>query len=81
LIFTQDLPEIGIRDYEWVEVWRLAGGWVGPLRYNAHEVSEVAWISPQELTSRMSAAPEEFTPWFLDEVRTSHLLLLGERGP
>ncbi|KAF5829200.1 NUDIX hydrolase domain-like protein [Dunaliella salina] len=64
-----DIPETGIKDYEFVETYSFEG-YNGPVMYNSEEVSEVAWISIPELARRMKDKPDDFTPWFLCEART-----------
>ncbi len=67
----QDLPHIGIHDYELVETWRL-DSWSHEtcgLRYNMNEVSEVRWIDIRELRPWMEREPQSFTPWFVDEAK------------
>lgn len=36
----------------------------GPFHVNPTEISEIRFISPDELDSRMHQSPDEFTPWF-----------------
>lgn len=66
----QDVPEISVKDYEFVESYSLEG-YDGPVMYNSEEVSEVAWVSIPEVAQRMKNQPDDFTPWFLNE---AHLL-------
>jgi isopentenyl-diphosphate delta-isomerase len=47
---------------------------------NATEISEVRWVSPNELDDEMKASPEMFTPWFKMEwarVREAYRSQLG----
>lgn len=55
-----------MRDYEWVETWRV-DGYTGPVAFNSNEVSEVDWVGLPELGARMAAQPDKFTPWLRDE--------------
>ncbi len=36
----------------------------GPFHINPTEISEIHFISPDELDCRISQSPDEFTPWF-----------------
>ncbi len=46
----------------------------GDLRVDPVEVAEVRYISIAELQAWMTAAPEDFTPWFLTDLRDFSLL-------
>uniref|UniRef100_A0A7S3R9W5 Nudix hydrolase domain-containing protein n=1 Tax=Dunaliella tertiolecta TaxID=3047 RepID=A0A7S3R9W5_DUNTE len=64
-----DIPEISIKDYEFVETYSLEG-YEGPIMYNSEEVSAVVWITISEVAQRMRETPDDFTPWFLHEAYT-----------
>jgi len=63
---TLDLPSLSVKDYEWVQTWRL-DRWTGPILYSEKEVQAVEWVSVEDVGRRMAATPELFTPWFKDE--------------
>lgn len=79
----QDLPEIHVKDYEFVETW-IVQDYDGPVNFNLHEVQEVQWLAPQEVTRQMASDPSQFTAWFLDEwkrVKNQHLSVLASSSP
>jgi len=45
---AQDIPEINVKDYEFVETYSFEG-YEGALMYNSEEVSEVEWVSVPEV--------------------------------
>lgn len=60
-----DMPEIGVKDYEFVESWKLEG-YTGPVRFNEHEVGRVfvvAWPP--------SCAPDLHVPSMVSVVQPS----------
>ena len=69
-----EVPEHGVWDYEWVESYRL-DGWAGGVRFNEAEVSEVRFVSLEEVRRGMAAAPQDYTQWFREELaHLGHLL-------
>jgi isopentenyl-diphosphate delta-isomerase len=62
-----DLPALGVKDYEFVQSYRL-DGYDGPVAPNPEEVSATEHVALPALRARMAAAPDDFTPWFRDEI-------------
>ncbi len=68
---TKD-PVSGLTEHEFDHV--LKGIYDGPVDFDSSEVSEIKWISIQELNEMISESPEVFTFWFAkayDELRKS----------
>ncbi|KAL6764854.1 NUDIX hydrolase domain-like protein [Haematococcus lacustris] len=63
-----EYPDIGIRDYEFVQTWQL-DAYDGPLCFNAHEVSAVRWSAVEEVCEQQQREPHAFTPWFTAELQ------------
>lgn len=55
-------------DVELVQSYRL-DGYAGSVQLDEAEVSAVEWVALPELRRRAQERPQEFTQWFLDEVR------------
>mmetsp|Transcript_29462 Transcript_29462/g.70156 ORF Transcript_29462/g.70156 Transcript_29462/m.70156 type:complete len:155 (+) Transcript_29462:485-949(+) len=55
-------------DREFVESYRV-DNYVGSFRCDPEEVEEAKFISLIELKQAVEQHPEEYTPWFLDEIR------------
>ncbi|HEX7037273.1 MAG TPA: NUDIX domain-containing protein [Pseudomonadales bacterium] len=66
------LPELGVHDCELQQSFRAQ--YDGPVRADPAEVAAVAWIGLSELSKRVRAAPDDFTPWFLAELDALALL-------
>ena len=64
LKFRLDLPEKGIRDYEFQQCFR--GAFDGRLVPDGVEVSQVRDIDLPALKAEMRNNPGHFTPWFLN---------------
>ncbi|GLC40811.1 hypothetical protein PLESTB_000020200 [Pleodorina starrii] len=62
------IPEKSIKDFEFVEAYRL-DGYEGPISFNQQEVVECRWVSLAELRRGMSERPEDFTIWFREEIQ------------
>ncbi|KXZ55479.1 hypothetical protein GPECTOR_2g1028 [Gonium pectorale] len=63
------IPERGIKDFEFVEAYRL-DGYEGPIAFNEQEVSQCRWVSLPELRAEMEARPTDFTIWFREELQS-----------
>ncbi|GFR49292.1 hypothetical protein Agub_g11314 [Astrephomene gubernaculifera] len=61
------IPERGIKDFEFVEAYRL-DGYSEPISFNHQEVSECRWVSLQQLRADMASRPSDFTIWFREEI-------------
>eukprot|EP00798_Chlamydomonas_sp_ICE-L_P018011 gene18011-24421_t len=61
-----DLPEIGIKDYEFVESYQLRD-YDGKISFNENEVSEVKWMPLSSIREEMKKNPGDFTTWFREE--------------
>jgi isopentenyldiphosphate isomerase len=68
ICYAQDIPEIGIKDYEFVETYKVER-YDGPVSYNSEEISQISWTSLPDLLMRMRDCPSDFSPWFLQEAR------------
>ncbi|GAA4284381.1 isopentenyl-diphosphate Delta-isomerase [Brevibacterium daeguense] len=53
---------------------------VGDVRPRADEVAEFGWITPENLTSALQAAPFVFSPWLIEEWEQLVGLTRGRRG-
>jgi isopentenyl-diphosphate delta-isomerase type 1 len=62
-----DVPERGIADHELQQAF--TGHHAGSVRPDAAEVAAVRVVSAAELGRWIAAAPDEFTPWLLHELR------------
>jgi isopentenyl-diphosphate delta-isomerase len=60
-------PECGIADRELQQAF--SGCHAGPVVPDGTEVAAVRVVHPCELGRWIAAAPDTFTPWFLDELR------------
>ena len=60
-------PEKGIFDNEYVQSFELPG-YEGPVDVNAEEVSEVRWVSLEQLQQEMEEQPQAFTVWLREEL-------------
>ncbi len=61
-----ELPERGIKDYEFQQSFRCA--YDGPLGADPEEVAAVQVVTLGELAAAFAARPDDFTPWFRDDV-------------
>ncbi|KAG2495644.1 hypothetical protein HYH03_006244 [Edaphochlamys debaryana] len=61
------IPETGIKDYEFIEAYRL-DGYEGPIAFNHQEVIAVRWVGLPQLRAEMEARPQDFTVWFREEI-------------
>ncbi|KAG2424350.1 hypothetical protein HXX76_014559 [Chlamydomonas incerta] len=71
------IPDKGIQDNEFIEVYRL-DGYDGPIAFNHQEVVECRWASLEQLRSDMASRPDDFTVWFREEL-TGLDFFAGER--
>lgn len=69
---SHTLPELGLHDRELQQSFRAR--YDGPVRADPDEVTAVAWLGLPELSRRVRAAPDDFTPWFLAELDALALL-------
>ncbi|KAL4448132.1 hypothetical protein ABPG75_005351 [Micractinium tetrahymenae] len=65
----RELHAGGFHDVELVQSYRL-DGYEGGVQLDEVEVAAAEWVALPELRRRAEARPEEFTQWFLDEVRS-----------
>jgi len=65
--FRCDVPELGIADHELQAAFR--GLHDGPLEPDGIEVAEVRAVAANELGAWLTQTPEDFTPWFIHELR------------
>ncbi|PNW80190.1 hypothetical protein CHLRE_08g381800v5 [Chlamydomonas reinhardtii] len=61
------IPQQGIQDNEFIEVYRL-DGYDGPIAFNHQEVTACRWVSLAQLRSDMAAQPQDYTVWFREEM-------------
>ena len=57
-----ELPELGVRDFEFQQSFRTT--YAGPVTLDPDEVLEVRLIELQALEKEMAQDPVKFTPWF-----------------
>jgi isopentenyl-diphosphate Delta-isomerase len=62
-----DQDALGVHDYEMQQAFR--GAWTGPVRPDPTEVAEIRIVDLAELTRWIRRSPEDFTPWFLRDVK------------
>jgi len=63
-----ELPEHGIRDYEFQQVF--SGVYEGDMQLDPEEVAEVHLFTLAQLIQTIEQEPETFTPWFADDLKT-----------
>ncbi len=61
-----ELPEQGIRDFEFQQAYR--GTYEGNMRLDAEEVSEVSLFTIEQLARMIEQEPETLTPWFATDM-------------
>jgi isopentenyldiphosphate isomerase len=75
---TLEVPESGIRDFEFQQSFRTVyGGQVSP---DVAEVMETRAVNPEELEAEFVRHPEAFTPWFRQRAEDLELFLSWEKS-
>jgi isopentenyldiphosphate isomerase len=72
-----DLPEAGIRDYEYQQSFRAVHD--GPPEPNPAEVAEVRLLALEALDAAFVEHPDDFTPWFRQRMSELRPLLRSRR--
>ena len=62
-----DQMALGVHDYEMQQAFR--GTWDGELRPDPAEVADIRLVNLAELKAWADRAPQDFTPWFLRDLR------------
>eukprot|EP00898_Chlorokybus_atmophyticus_P004810 jgi/Chlat1/532/Chrsp103S01119 len=63
-----EYPEKGFKDYEFVQAFKLSG-WDNGFQIDKAEVSDAKFFPLREVQCWASESPQDFTPWFLDEIQ------------
>ncbi len=72
---TCRIADQGLLDRELQQAFR--GTWDGPVTANPAEVADVRTIEPAALRAWIQRSEQDFTPWFLAELRALDLLPAG----